>query len=318
MIRFPKKIFTLAILLSSTSAFAAGEAMNEAINNPVIWAFGVAIGMLLLTLWALNKALNTIKWMSARDKAEAEQEVEVKQESAILQALTDSVPIENEQDILLDHNYDGIMELDNNLPPWWKYGFYLTIIWGIGYLFVYHVFGTYPLQAEEFQNEMAEGNAQVEEYIASLGALVDESNVVYLEDASSLSKGKTIFKQKCVACHLDDGGGNAIGPNLTDDYWINGDGTIAEVFKVLKYGGRENSGMQSWDGELSAQKMQQVSSFVLSLRGSTPAVPKDPQGEFYPVKAETEATEEMPAEGETEVIEVEEKEEVSAEPSSDV
>ena len=156
MIRFPKKIFTLAILLSSTSAFAAGEAMNEAINNPVIWAFGVAIGMLLLTLWALNKALNTIKWMSARDKAEAEQEVEVKQESAILQVLTDSVPIENEQDILLDHNYDGIMELDNNLPPWWKYGFYLTIIWGIGYLFVYHVFGTYPLQAEEFQNEMAE------------------------------------------------------------------------------------------------------------------------------------------------------------------
>jgi len=213
MNRFPKKIMTLAVLLSSSSAFAAGEAINEAINDPMFWAFGLAISMLLLTLWALNKALNTIKWMSAKDKVESEEVVEVKQESAILSALTDAVPIENEHDILLNHNYDGIMELDNNLPPWWKYGFYLTIIWAIGYFLAYQVFGMYPLQEEEFKIEMAEGNAEVEEYIASLGALVDESNVVFLEDAASISKGKNIFAQKCVACHLSDAGGNAIGPN---------------------------------------------------------------------------------------------------------
>lgn len=303
MNRFPKKIMTLAVLLSSSSAFAAGEAINEAINDPMFWAFGLAISMLLLTLWALNKALNTIKWMSAKDKVESEEVVEVKQESAILSALTDAVPIENEHDILLDHNYDGIMELDNNLPPWWKYGFYLTIIWAIGYFLAYQVFGMYPLQEEEFKIEMAEGNAEVEEYIASLGALVDESNVVFLEDAASISKGKNIFAQKCVACHLSDAGGNAIGPNLTDDYWINGDGSMVEIFKVLKYGGRENSGMQSWDGELSAQKMQQVSSFVMSLRGSTPAVAKDPQGEFYPVSKVEEITEEMPLETDANVTE---------------
>jgi cytochrome c oxidase cbb3-type subunit 3 len=195
------------------------------------------------------------------------------------------------------------MELDNNLPPWWKYGFYLTIIWAIGYFLAYQVFGMYPLQEEEFKIEMAEGNAEVEEYIASLGALVDESNVVFLEDAASISKGKNIFAQKCVACHLSDAGGNAIGPNLTDDYWINGDGSMVEIFKVLKYGGRENSGMQSWDGELSAQKMQQVSSFVMSLRGSTPAVAKDPQGEFYPVSKVEEITEEMPLETDVNVTE---------------
>jgi len=303
MNRFPKKIMTLAVLLSSSSAFAAGEAINEAINDPMFWAFGLAISMLLLTLWALNKALNTIKWMSAKDKVESEEVVEVKQESAILSALTDAVPIENEHDILLNHNYDGIMELDNNLPPWWKYGFYLTIIWAIGYFLAYQVFGMYPLQEEEFKIEMAEGNAEVEEYIASLGALVDESNVVFLEDAASISKGKNIFAQKCVACHLSDAGGNAIGPNLTDDYWINGDGSMVEIFKVLKYGGRENSGMQSWDGELSAQKMQQVSSFVMSLRGSTPAVAKDPQGEFYPVSKVEEITEEMPLETDVNVTE---------------
>ena len=72
MNRFPKKIMTLAVLLSSSSAFAAGEAINEAINDPMFWAFGLAISMLLLTLWALNKALNTIKWMSAKDKVESE------------------------------------------------------------------------------------------------------------------------------------------------------------------------------------------------------------------------------------------------------
>jgi cytochrome c oxidase cbb3-type subunit 3 len=78
---------------------------------------------------------------------------------------------------------------------------------------------------------------------------------------------------------------------------------MVEIFKVLKYGGRENSGMQSWDGELSAQKMQQVSSFVMSLRGSTPAVAKDPQGEFYPVSKVEEITEEMPLETDVNVTE---------------
>lgn len=296
MNRFPKKIFTIAVVLSSTSAFAE-TGTNQPIANPIYWALAAAVGMLLLTLWALNKALNTIKWMSTRDKALAEDVVEVKQENSIFDALTDAVPIENEQDILLDHDYDGIMELDNNLPPWWKYGFYLTIIWSVGYFLAYQVFGMFPLQEEEYKIEMAEGKAEVEKYIASLGALVDESNVVFLEDAASLSKGKKIFAQKCVACHLADGGGNAIGPNLTDDYWINGDGSITEVFKVVKYGGRENSGMQSWDGELSAQKMQEVSSYIMSLRGSTPAVAKDPQGEFYPANGGGETTEEVVTEG---------------------
>lgn len=300
MNRFPKQLIIAAVLLSSTSAYAAGEVLNEAINSPMFWAFSAAIAMLLLALWALNKSLNTIKYITAKANAPKTEEVEevkeVVEENTIMHALTDAVPIEKEEDILLDHNYDGIMELDNNLPPWWKYGFYLTIVWGVVYFFAYQVFGTYPLQDEEFRNEMAEGNAEVEAYIASLGALVDESNVVTLEDAVSLSKGKGIFAQKCVACHLSDGGGNSIGPNLTDDYWINGDGSITEVFKVIKYGGSENSGMQSWDGELSAQKMQQVASYVMSLRGTTPAVAKEPQGEFYPLNTEADATEEAPME----------------------
>jgi cytochrome c oxidase cbb3-type subunit 3 len=295
---FPKFKLVIAAILFSTTGFAAGDALNEAINSPMVWAFTLAIVILIMALWALNKALNTIKWMTAKDKAEAADEVAVEQapENTILHALTDAVPVENEEDILLDHDYDGIKELDNNLPPWWKYGFYITIVWGIGYFIAYHVLGSYPLQDEEFKIEMAEENAKVEAYIASLGAAVDESNVVALTDESNLAKGRTIFKQKCVACHLDDGGGNAIGPNLTDDYWINGDGSIAEIFKVVKYGGSDGSGMQSWDGELSAQKMQQVASFVLSLRGTTPAAPKDPQGEYYPLNTEESADAEMPAE----------------------
>ena len=290
MSRFPKtKVITAMLMLGSIPAFAAGEAINEALNSFMVWAFIIAAVMLLMALFALNKALNTIKLITFKKQNRT---VEALSEGSIFSALTDAVPVEKEHDILLDHNYDGIMELDNNLPPWWKYGFYLTIIWGIGYFLSVHVFLTTPLQDEEFRTEMAEENANVEAYIASMGEAVDEYNIETLVDAGDLNKGKDIFAITCAACHLADGGGNAIGPNLTDDYWINGDGSIAEVFKVVKYGGSEGSGMQSWSGELSAKKMQQVSSYIMSLRGSTPAVAKEPQGEHFPAKAEVPAAEE--------------------------
>ncbi len=55
---------------------------------------------------------------------------------------------------LLDHNYDGIQELDNQLPPWWLKLFYITIIWGIGYFMYYHVFEIGDLSEDEYKREM--------------------------------------------------------------------------------------------------------------------------------------------------------------------
>ena len=186
--------------------------------------------------------------------------------------------LENEKDILLDHNYDGIQELDNSLPPWWKYGFYLTIIVGCIYLYRYHISHDGPSPQEEFVAEMQQGEEDKAAYLAMAGNNVDENTVTQLKDPASIEAGKAIFVKTCAPCHLADGGG-AVGPNLTDDYWLHG-GSIKSIFKTIKYGWQDK-GMKSWKDDFSAKQIQQLASFVKSLRGTKPAVPKLEQGELY-------------------------------------
>lgn len=188
-----------------------------------------------------------------------------------------AVAIEKEEDIMLDHDYDGIKELDNSLPPWWKYGFYLTIVISVVYVWYYH-FGSGPSQEDEFLAEVRRGEEQVEAYLAKSASNVDENTVVML-DASGIDAGKGIFVSSCAACHAADGGGNAVGPNLTDQYWLHG-GSLQDVFKSIKYGW-PSKGMKSWKDDFSPVQIAQLASFVKSLQGTTPAAPKEAQGEIY-------------------------------------
>jgi cytochrome c oxidase cbb3-type subunit 3 len=188
--------------------------------------------------------------------------------------MTRAVPVEKEADILLDHDYDGIKELDNALPPWWKYGFYITIVVAFVYIYAFHFSGDGKNPEQEYAAEMAEGMKQEELYKAKTKNLVDENNV-FLADAAGISEGKTLFIQSCVACHAADGGGG-IGPNLTDDFWIHG-GSMNNIYKTIKVGYPEK-GMQSWESMYSPVQMKNLSSFIKSLKGTKPAVPKAPQG----------------------------------------
>ena len=199
-------------------------------------------------------------------------------ESKIIKSLTDAVPIEEEASILLDHNYDGIQELDNNLPPWWKYGFYLTIVFAFVYLISYHVTGTSALQGKEYENEMAQAKLEVDEYMKKSANNVDENSVKLLTEASDLATGKDVFKASCAACHGQLGEGT-VGPNLTDDYWLHG-GSVQDVFKSIKYGWVEK-GMKSWKEDLSPMQIAQVTSYIKSLKGTNPANAKAPQGDLY-------------------------------------
>ncbi len=192
--------------------------------------------------------------------------------------LLDSKPVEEEEEIILDHNYDGIKELDNNLPPWWVWGFYATIIFGVIYLARFHVFNDYT-QTEEYETEIAEAKIAIEEYKKTAKDLVDINTVTLLTDASDLSAGKAIFATNCVACHKADGGGG-IGPNLTDEYWILGGG-IKNVFRTISEGGRDGKGMVAWKQTLKPAEMAQVASYLLTLVGTTPAEPKEAQGEIW-------------------------------------
>lgn len=180
--------------------------------------------------------------------------------------------------VLEHHSYDGITELDNFMPPWLQWVFFLSIGFGIVYFINYSVLGWGKTQIEEYQDELFIAEAQAEERKLTAVASIDETTVVYDRTRESLEAGKSIFDNNCMACHATDGGGG-VGPNLTDEYWLHG-GTINDVFAVVKYGVPEK-GMIPWQDQLSPEQMQYVSSYILTLQGTTPLNPKEPQGEKY-------------------------------------
>lgn len=275
------KLRHLAILLVATTlpAAAQGELFRDTLNDAYFWLVAMGVVFLLFALYAVNHAFNTI---TKQFKPETDEAAATAKSSSFMQVLTDATPIEKEADIMLDHDYDGIKELDNNLPPWWKWGFYISIVYAVVYLFLFHVINVVPLSEEEYQNEMAVAKEEVEKYMATATNLVDETNVVALEDQGRLMNGKKLFDANCVACHAADGGG-LVGPNLTDEFWIHG-GSINNVFAVIKNGVIEK-GMIPWKTQLKPAEIQDVASYIMTLGGTTPANPKAAEGEKYTPEA---------------------------------
>lgn len=187
-------------------------------------------------------------------------------------------PKSKEDDILLDHNYDGIRELDNNLPPWWLWSFYITIIFSVVYLWQHHVSETAPNSIQEYEIAVAKAELKKEEYLKNAKNLVDENTVTFLDNPADIEAGKKNYTAVCAACHGADGGG-VVGPNLADEYWIHG-GSIKDIFKTIKYGYIEK-GMKSWKDDFSPVQIAQIASYVKSLKGTKPANPKAPEGEIY-------------------------------------
>jgi cytochrome c oxidase cbb3-type subunit 3 len=193
-------------------------------------------------------------------------------------SLTKATPLEEEHKVMLEHNYDGIRELDNHLPPWWKWLFYISIGWAAIYLLLFHVFNLFPLSGEEYINQLTRAQEEMEARKVLTAESIDETNVEFSKDPSIIDNGKSIFLRLCVACHAPDGGGG-VGPNLTDDYWIHG-GSISDMFKVIKYGVPEK-GMISWQTQLRPAEMRDVACFIETLKGTVPAKPREPQGDLY-------------------------------------
>ena len=201
----------------------------------------------------------------------------------LMKSLTKSEPLENEGLLLLDHDYDGIKELDNNLPPWWVYLFYAGIIFGVIYMVRYEILGA-DNQETELKKELAQAKIEVAEYMKTAPDMMDEKTVTLLTEPADLAAGKEIFTTNCAACHRADAGGQ-IGPNLTDEQWILGGG-IKNIFHTLVNGGRDGKGMIAWKGTLKPKEMQKVASYIISLKSSNPADPKAPEGEIWVEEAE--------------------------------
>lgn len=241
------------------------------------WAIMAVIALELVVIFMLAIYIRVLLRVLRPELSVAEKEAEAKK-SWFWDKFNAAATIEREKDILLDHDYDGIQELDNSLPPWWKYGFYLTIVVAFIYLYRFHIAHTGPSSHEEFVAAMQKAEEDKAAYLAAAGNNVDENNVTQLTDPAEISAGKEIFVKTCAPCHLADGGGN-VGPNLTDDYWLHGGG-IKDVFKSIKYGWQDK-GMKSWKDDFSPKQIQELASFVKSLKGTKPAVAKAPQGDLY-------------------------------------
>jgi len=298
------------IPLIMTVAYFAMEYFIDSGDKPaymVYPAVSIFLGILLLVLIAIEVVFNafesiTYSIMTEEQRKAYEEKnkinLDISQNATykkVMQALTKSKGIEEEGELLLEHEYDGIRELDNVLPPWWKYLFYGTIIFSFVYLGYYHVFGG-ENQIQEYERKNNEALLAIEEWKKTAVDLVDASNVVAMTDESNLAAGRTIYMEKCAVCHLADGGGS-IGPNLTDNYWILGGG-IKEIFHTVSEGGREGKGMIPWKTELKPVEMQQVSSYILALVGTTPAVGKDAEGELWIQEGAENADEAVATEGE--------------------
>ncbi len=179
--------------------------------------------------------------------------------------------------VMEDHEYDGIQELDNPAPAWFQFLFYITIVFAIIYMIQYHMIGKPNSSNDEYIQEMTIAQ-QVKDELIRTGALINENNVAVLKDAADIDKGKEIFTVNCVSCHNADGGGG-VGPNLTDQYWIHGGG-IKNIFTTIK-NGVPAKGMISWQTQLNPKQMNQVASYVLTLQGTKPTVPKAPEGTVW-------------------------------------
>jgi cytochrome c oxidase cbb3-type subunit 3 len=268
----------------AAAAPAAGTPMTWALNNLVLILGGAIIVGAFLALYNATSML----LQAQKIRILQEHGVEVLEKIApqfdepwwkrMYDKWTNAVPIEREQDIVLEHPHDGIYELDNSLPPWWVALFYITIAFSVVYVGYYHVFAIGAPQAEQYKMEMEEADKAVKAYLAQQTDLVDETNVTALDAADQLAIGGAIFKEKCAVCHgqLGEGG---VGPNMTDEYWIHGGG-IQDIFKTIKYG-VPAKGMISWKEQLKPAEMQRVASYILTLQGTNPPNPKEPEGERF-------------------------------------
>jgi len=255
------------------------------IAYPMVQLFVVFVLLLLIGIELILQAVENVMYQILSDEAK-EKYIASKETSGgwvwgkkTYQKLLGSKPIEAEDEIVLDHNYDGIRELDNKLPPWWVYMFYATIIFAVVYLVRFHIYNDYT-QDMEYEQQVAAAQLEIEEYKKTAKGLVDASTVELLTETADINAGKTIFETTCVACHMADGGGG-IGPNLADEYWILGGG-IKNVFNTVSEGGRDGKGMVAWKQILKPVEMAQVSSYILTeINGKTPANPKAAEGDIW-------------------------------------
>lgn len=270
------------------AVFAAMEYFIDSGEKPAFIEYPMVslfLGVFLFLLIAIEIVVNavdkvTYHLLSDEQKKQLEEAQSFSfSDSKLMKMLTRSKDIEEEADVMLDHDYDGIKELDNVLPPWWVYLFYGCIVFAAVYLVRFHVIGDYT-QAEEYEKEVALAEEAHAKYLLTAPDLVNVDNVELLTDAASIAEGKKIYEaNNCLSCHGQNLEGG-IGPNLTDANWINGGG-VKNIFKLVSEGSTNNPVMAPWKDVIKPSDIQKLASYIVSLGGTNPANAKEAEGEIW-------------------------------------
>jgi cytochrome c oxidase cbb3-type subunit 3 len=280
-----KNVATIALMMlgltltANAQAIEPGKGLTFGIdfaNMPVdiyMLAFGVLVEMIIV----YGLVASIFKLLKQAEAVLDILEVVKKPEKTFFETINDTVALEEEYKLDLSHDYDGIRELDNNIPGWWRMAFYATILFAPIYLF--RMYGLHTIQSQyvELENENKAAVIKKTEYLKLAANNVDE-NSVKLSDANGKSAGKSLYMKNCVACHGIEGQGS-VGPNLTDKYWIH-KGGLKDIYYTIKYGWAEK-GMKSWKDDFSPSQIADIASFVTTFQGTTPANPKVKEGEIY-------------------------------------
>lgn len=274
--------------MTTFGAFAQSAESNTAgLSNPLLWIIYSVAGLLLLITYLLYLISKELKRYVNGESNTVEAKMWDSRSS--WEKIFQLKPVGTDKDNIIDEPHDGIYELDNPPPPWFMFLFYGCVVIAAIYFVRFSMTDYGYTQEDEYIAEMKAAEVKLIANVASEDLNIDESNVEALTDAETLASGKKIFVQNCKVCHGNEGKGmTGSGPNLTDEFWKHGGGVI-NVFKTIKYGVIEK-GMASWKDNLNPKKIQDVTSYILSLQGSNPEGAKEPEGVKWEASEEEETS----------------------------
>ena len=289
--KMSKLTYLIPIIALANQQGMAQDVVASSGPDPLLWTYHnivliLGCTMLILAMYTVfNLFANLLSLRKAEllneigaEKGRVIEELKIPLWKRVYSWAWSMVPVKDESNVDLGHDYDGIRELDNQLPPWWLALFYGSIVFAFVYMWVYHWSGSEWSSKQEYLISMEHAAEMKKQYLATSADAVDETNASVTTDEESLSAGQQIYVLQCAVCHGPDGQG-LVGPNFTDQYWINGGG-IKDLFSTIKYGVPEK-GMISWKSLLRPSEIQNVASYILSLQGTSPPNQKAPEGEIW-------------------------------------
>ncbi|HEY8958065.1 cbb3-type cytochrome c oxidase N-terminal domain-containing protein [Chitinophaga sp.] len=273
-------IVALTLIGNSAIAQDASAAASPVVSKLSQTSFYLLVSVIVLELAVIISLLFLLRYLVGIKrkrkpaKVPAPDKPKVSWFEKINKTKTVNATAEAEED--MGHNFDGIRELNNPTPPWWKWGYIFTVCFGVVYFWRTEISHSAPSQLEELAAAEEKAAIARQEYLKKAANNIDENNVTMLTDPADIAAGQKIFISNCAPCHGPQGQG-VVGPNLTDDYWLHG-GKLNEVFKTIKYGVADK-GMKSWQDDFSPKQLAQVACYIKTLHGTNPPNAKEPQGQ---------------------------------------